>query len=163
MAQQLASQAQLLALLVAAPQRIATLTESLSWSQLHEPPAPDAWSINEILAHLRACADMWGGAIVEILAHDHPTLRAINPRTWIEKTDYREQEFRSSLQVFTLQRNELLGLMEPLASDDWQRSATVKGAGKPLELSVWSYVDRLAIHERSHIHALERITRTLRS
>ena len=163
MAQQLFPQAELLALLVAAPQRIASLTEGLSSPQLHEPLASGEWSLNEILAHLRACADMWGGYIAQIITHDHPTLRVMNPRTWIEKTDYREQAFRTSLQAFTTQRNELLALLKPLPPEDWQRSATVTGAGKPLELSVWSYANRLAIHERAHVNAVERITRTLRA
>jgi hypothetical protein len=59
-----------------------------------------------VLAHLRACADMWGNCIVEIIAHDHPTLWAINPRTWINTTDYREQLFQHSLDAFMAQRAE---------------------------------------------------------
>ena len=105
---------------------------------------------------------MWGDAIMRIIAHDHPTLRAINPRTWIEKTDYREQVFRRSLDAFAAQRADLLAVLEPLAPEGWARSATVTGAGKPLEQTVLSYGQRLARHERPHVKQIERIVRALR-
>ena len=31
---------------------------------------------------------MWGGSISTMLGEEHPTIRAINPRTWIHETDY---------------------------------------------------------------------------
>jgi len=98
------SREQVLALLSQTPQRIAALTASLEPAQLYVTPNPGEWSLNEVLAHLRACADVWGNCMVTILTQDRPTLRAVNPRTWIESTDYLEQEFQLSLQAFTTQR-----------------------------------------------------------
>ena len=41
------------------------------------------WSVNDILAHLRSCADVWGGSIEAMLAQDKPTLRiAIHFEDW---------------------------------------------------------------------------------
>jgi len=77
---------------------------------------------------------MWGKYIVEILSEDRPTIKAVNPTSWIKKTDYREQEFKPSLQAFTTQRAGLLAVLKPLAPDAWLRMATVTGAGKPREL-----------------------------
>jgi hypothetical protein len=153
------SNQQLLTMLAAAPARIAGLTAGLAPALLQESLAPDQWSANQVLAHLRACADMWGDCISAIIVHDHPTLRAINPRTWIDKTDYREQAFEPSLQVYTNQRAALVATLEPLAPEDWARVATVTGAGKPLELTVRSYAERLAVHERPHLKQIERIVR----
>ena len=45
---------QALALLAAAPPRIAALTSGLEPAQLQAAPAPEQWSANEVLAHLRA-------------------------------------------------------------------------------------------------------------
>ena len=78
------------------------------------------------------------------------------------RTDYPEQKFQSSLQAFTLQRTELLTILEPLKPKTWLRSAVVTGAGKPLELTVHSYVDRMAIHERPHLKQIKRIADTIR-
>jgi len=62
------------------------------------------WSARDLLAHLCACADVWGDCIAAILAADRPTLKAINPTTWIKSTGYREVEFQPLLGAFTAQR-----------------------------------------------------------
>jgi hypothetical protein len=155
------SHEQILTLLTATPPRIAELTDCLAPDQLLAAPNPGEWSANEVLAHLRSCADVWGSCIAEIISEDGPTLRAVNPRTWIKKTDYREQEFLPSLQAFTAQRADLLALLEPLAPEGWSRSATVTGAGKPLVRTVFFYAQWLAIHERPHIKQIERIANTM--
>src|SRR5487761_1341461 len=51
---------QVLTLLAETPARIAALTADLAPAQLHTPPNHDEWSANDVLAHLRACADVWG-------------------------------------------------------------------------------------------------------
>ena len=150
-------------MLAAAPQRIAAPTAGLAPAQLQAAPVPGEWSANQVLAHLRACADMWGNCIAEIIAHDHPTLRAVNPRTWIDKTDYREQAFQPSLHAFTAQRADLLAILEPLAPDGWARAASVTGAGAVLERTVLFYVRWLAGHERPHVKQIERIAKTIRT
>ena len=62
---------------------------------------------------------------------------------------------------FTTKRDDLLAALHPLSPAEWARSAKVTGAGKPLELTVYSYVERLAIHERSHVNQIARISKLL--
>jgi hypothetical protein len=145
---------QMLTLLAATPPRIAALTAGMAPAQLQTAPGGDAWSLNDVLAHLRACADVWGGCMMTMLAEDRPTLRAINPRAWIEQTDYREQEFPSSLRAFTAQRAELLAVLDPLPPAGWSRTATVTGAGTVLERTLLDYGVRLTRHERQHVNQI---------
>ena len=151
-----------LTLLAATPPRLAALTSGLEPGQLRTAPAPDEWSANDVLAHLRACADVWGNCISAMIAEDSPTLRAVNPRTWIKQTDYLDLAFRSSLGAFAAQRNDLLAILEPLPEEGWSRAATVTGAGRPLNRSVLSYGRWLAEHERPHVKQIERIVNTMR-
>jgi len=153
---------QILAILAQTPPRIAALTAGLLPAQLHTAPAPDEWSANDVLAHLRACADVWGGCIEMIIAQDRPTIRAVNPTTWINSTDYLEQEFQSSLHAFARQRTDLLAVLESLPPKGWSRAATVTGAGKVLERTVHSYAQWMATHERPHVKQIERIVPTMR-
>jgi hypothetical protein len=153
---------QILTMLTAAPSRLADLTKGLPPAQLLVSPEPGEWSASDVLAHLRACADMWGKYIVEILSEHKPTIKAVNPTSWIKKTDYREQEFKPSLQAFTTQRAGLLAVLKPLAPDAWSCMATVTGAGKPRERTVYTYAQWLANHERSHFKQVERIVNALR-
>jgi hypothetical protein len=152
---------QVLTLLAEAPPRIAALTAGLAPAQLHTPPNPDEWSANDVLAHLRSCADVWGNYIAVMLAQDRPTIRAVSPRTWIRKTNYLEQEFQPSLHAFTIQRTELLALLEPLAPEDWLRAATLTGAGKALGQTVLSYARGMADHERPHLKQIASIVNTM--
>lgn len=153
---------QILTMLAAAPARLADLTEDLPPAQLLASPEPGEWSARDVLAHMRACADMWGKCIAEILNEDRPTIKAVNPTTWIKKTNYRELEFQPSLQAFTAQRTELLALLKPLTPEAWSRMALVTGVGKPLERTVYTYAQWLANHERPHIKQIERIVNALR-
>lgn len=149
---------QVLNLLDETPQRIAELTDGLTPAQLRTIPGDgEEWSANDVLAHLRSCADVWGGCMEAILAEDHPTIRAINPTTWIKSTDYPELEFRPSFDAFLAQRADLLATLEPLLDDAWSRGATVTGAGRPLERTVLSYGQWLASHERTHVRQIRNI------
>ncbi|HEU4327701.1 MAG TPA: DinB family protein [Roseiflexaceae bacterium] len=157
------SSAQLLAMLAAGPPRIAELTAGLTAAQLLAAPAPGEWSANEVLAHLRSCADVWGDCIATILREDYPTIRAVNPRTWVKSTDYHEQAFQPSLEAFAAQRTALLALLEPLPPDAWSRAARVTVAGRPLERTVHSYAQWMATHERPHLKQFQQIAKTLSS
>ena len=153
---------QILTALAEAPARIAECTVGLTEAQLHAAPGPGEWSANEVLAHLRACADVWGNCIVTIINQDTPTIRAVNPRTWIVGTNYLEQDFQPSLQAFTEQRTGLLAVLGPLRPKVWARSANVIGAGKPLVRTVQSYAQWMMEHERPHLKQIKRITSTVR-
>jgi len=139
------------------PEGIAALTVGLPQARLHTPPSGGEWSVNDVLAHLRSCADMWGKYIEMIIAEDHPTIRAMNPTTWIKSTNYPEMEFALSFRAFQKQRADLLALLRPLPKAAWSRSATVTGAGRPRERTAMEYAQWLANHERSHVKHIARI------
>jgi hypothetical protein len=152
---------QVLTLIAENPERIATLTAGLTPAQLRTP-LNDGWSANDVLAHLRSCADVGGKFIAAILAEDRPTLRAVDPRTWIKRTNYPELEYRPSLRSFARQRADLLAILEPLPQKDWSRAATVTGGGIARERTVHSYAQWLARHERTHLKQIGRIVASLR-
>jgi hypothetical protein len=152
---------QVLTLLTETPPRIAALTSGLKPAQLYAASSQGEWSANDVLAHLRSCADVWGSCIEVILDQEIPTIRAINPRTWIKKTDYLELKFQLSLHIFATQRAELLAVLEPLAPEDWLLAATVTGGGKPRKQTVHNYARRLALHERTHVNQIKRIVNTI--
>jgi hypothetical protein len=149
-------------LLAEAPPRLTAVTAGLSSARLRIAPNQQGWSPNDVLAHLRSCADVWGNCIAAILAEDRPTLRAINPRTWIKTTNYPELEFRPSLRSFAKQRADLLTVLESLPPRAWLRAATVTGAGAVLERTVHFYAQWLATHERTHLKQIARLVKARR-
>ncbi|MEP6639880.1 MAG: DinB family protein [Chloroflexota bacterium] len=153
---------EIMAILPETPRRIASLTEGLTPAQLHASPEPDAWSVNDVLAHLRACHDVLGGSMLRIVAEDRPAWKGMNPRAWIKKTDYPEWEFAPAFAAFRKQRAELLAVLEPLPPDGWQRTATVTGMiGETYERSARYYGDWMAGHERAHWKHVGRIVAAL--
>lgn len=153
--------AEVLALLAATPPGITALTRGLTPAQLRTRAEPDEWSATEVLAHLRSCADVWGTALATLLTEDAPTIRAVNPTTWMERTDYPALAFATSLRAYTRQRADLLARLEPLPPAAWDRAATITGAGRPLRWSVWFYAQRMARHERQHLRQFQAIAAAL--
>jgi hypothetical protein len=108
-------------LLAETPRRIISASKGIESARLHFRPDKEAWSANDILAHLRSCADVWGKSILAMITQNHPTLRYVSPRTWIRKTNYPELEFHLSLDAFVKQRNELLTSLKSLEIKNWSR------------------------------------------
>jgi hypothetical protein len=154
---------QLLALLKESSPRISAATKGVPAARLQAVPAGDEWSPNDVLAHMRSCADVWGDSIRRTLDEDDPTIRAISPRRWIKDTNYPTLQFGPSLRAFSKQRAELLKVLDPLPPKAWTRAANVTGAGKPLRLTVHHFVERIAIHERAHVKQIAHMVGPTRS
>jgi hypothetical protein len=148
--------AEALALLRENASRVAMLTDGLPAKRLHTAPAPGEWSPNDVLAHIRACCDVWGGNIARVLAEDHPTFPGMNPRTWMKRTDYLQWHFEDASRAFATQREALLATLHALTADAWQRTATVTSYGQSNERTLLSYASQLAKHERTHVRQIER-------
>jgi hypothetical protein len=149
---------EIMAILPATPGTLAALTNELTAAQLHTPPEPDGWSVNDVLAHLRACGDVLGGNAIRIVTEDHPSWKAMSPRTWQRRSGYQDWEFAPAFEAFARQRADLLAVLEPLSPTDWERTATVSvPPAKTYEYSARYYADWLAGHERAHLRTLPRI------
>lgn len=144
-----------LRLLADIPGRIEALSRGQSEDRLCRAPEEGAWSANDILAHLRACADVWGGSIQSMIGRDHPTLRYVSPRTWIRKTTYLMQPFANSLLAFTTQRQVLVLALSALGPAEWARGATFTGTTRGREQTVLTYSHRMAAHELEHCAQLQ--------
>ena len=140
-----------LEVLAATPVRLAAVS-----GEVDRRPSPDEWSAAEVLAHLRACGEVWGGCVRRLLAEDRPTIRALNPRTYQERTDWAGLGWADHLTAFTAERASLLEVLQGLPPADWERSALVTGAGRPVERTVLVYAEWIASHERPHVKQVER-------
>jgi len=135
------------------PQRIASLTAGLDESRLHAARAPGEWSVVDILAHLRGCADVWSYSIYAMLILDNPELAYIHPRAWAKKQDYATVRFAENFQAFAVGRQNLLRILAGLSFDEWDRSA--RFIGKANTYTVFGETMRMALHEFDHWQQLE--------
>jgi hypothetical protein len=137
-------------LLAETPLRIAHLTESIEAARLHARQE-NQWSVIDILAHLRACADVWGASMDAMLTENSPTLSHIHPRKWVKETNYLKLPFHESFQALIEQRERLLITLKKLSFEDWSRAATIAGR----KHTVFTQARRIAKHEKEHCDQIE--------
>jgi hypothetical protein len=123
------------------------ITRDASEEQLQHKASKQDWSVRDILAHLRACSDVWGNSIETMLADENPVLPDVHPRHWLKQTNYLDRSFRESLQALASQRVKMLSVLRQLAFEDWARPAMIGGR----KHTVFSQVRRMAKHEAEHI------------
>ena len=138
-------------LLEETPLRISRMIQGVDETRLQFKSDKNEWSANDILAHLRACADVWGDSIEKMIATDGSTLPYVHPRQWVKNTGYHELPFGKSFQAFKAQRRKLLKMLKNLPFEDWARGAIIKGR----EHTVFSQVRRMAKHESEHVGQIE--------
>lgn len=141
--------------LAATPRHLASVSRGKGQTRLHAKPGEGVWSPNEILTHLRICADVWGKSIWLMMTQNHPTLRYVSPRSLLKKTNYLELEFTASLNAFTQQRKELLKSLKALPHKDWLQGATFTATTRGREQTIFSYAQRMANHESGHCEQIE--------
>jgi hypothetical protein len=134
------------------PRRLTVASANVDETRLRLKPDPSGWSALDNLAHLRACADVWGASIEAMLADDEPTLPDIHPRKWQKQVKY-PKVFVESLQAFIVQRKKLLEALKPLQFEDWSRGAQIGGRRH----TVFTQVRRMAKHEAQHCEQIETI------
>jgi hypothetical protein len=135
------------------PQRIFACTNGMDEVRLSTPPAPDEWSIVEILAHVRAAAEVWSDSIYAMLSQDNPELTYIHPRTWMKKQGYAKLSFAENFQSYKVGRDKLLRTLAGLSFEDWSRSA--RFIGKANTYTVFGETLRMALHDADHANQLE--------
>ena len=151
---------QILALLAQGPPRIEQATRGVQITQLHLRSEAEPWSVSDILAHLRACSDMWGASINAMITQDNPTRRYVSPRSWMKKPKYAEQEFKVALDTFTGERQKLVKMLAALDETGWERRGTFTGTSpRQRDQTVWSYSERIVNHEQPHLEQIESLLR----
>ena len=145
----------LLGLLREAPIRIAAATEGVDPARLHERTATEPWSVNDILAHLRAAADTRERFIARMATGEHATLSYQSPRSELRKTNYVDLPYADNLAAFRSQRASLVERLEALPAEHWSRGSLIRDRPE----TVASYVRYLTDHETAHCEQIETLLR----
>jgi uncharacterized damage-inducible protein DinB len=145
-------------LLREAPIRIAAATEGLDPARLHERTAAEPWSVNDILAHVRAAADARERFIDRMATGEHATLAYQSPRSELRRANYVDLPFAENLAAYRALRASLVDRLESLPTGDWSRGSRIRDRPE----TVASYVRYLIDHETAHCEQIEALLRQLR-
>ncbi|OXM86211.1 DinB family protein [Paenibacillus rigui] len=129
----------------------------LSEEQLKQKPAPDKWSITEVLSHLADHNIVVSLRIRKIIAEPHAELPAFQQDPWVSESKANESSAEDILAVFRalLTYNSLL--FQRLSPEDWNKSGiNFKGESVTLLSAVQGFVK----HVQTHLGQIDRIKGT---
>jgi hypothetical protein len=141
----------------ATPKKLQRLVGRASASKLRKRPAPDKWSIAEIVAHLADTELVGSWRIRLILGSPGAPIQAFDQDDWVQALHYDKRDTRKALEQFRVVRETNLALFKTLTPDQWKHSGLHSERG--IE-TVEHIVRMFAGHDLNHIAQIERILAT---
>ena len=129
---------------------IAGLTEE----ELRFKPAPDKWSIHEIIIHLADAEIVGVSRLKKVLAEDRPLLTSYDQDAWANSLEYDRQDREHHLLLFKMLRESMQPSLETLSAEQSERIGMHDEAG---ELSFRQLMERYVSHVRDHLGQIERV------
>ena len=143
------SVAELVDALAPTPDRVAALAAGLDARLLRQRPAPDEWSMKEVLAHLMELEHRLFLPRLQLMAtQDHPRFEAFDPVAWARERDRRDGRFEDDLAEFRRARGETLAYLRALPPGATDRPG-LSGHFGPVTLA--QYATHAADHDLEHL------------
>jgi DinB superfamily len=138
----------------ATPKKLESLVKRAPVSKLRKRPAPDKWSVGEILAHLADTEIVVGWRIRSILGAPGTPIQAFDQDAWAAAGNYAKRDPRKSLEQFRAVRDANLALYKSLHPEQWKHFGMHAERG---EESLQRILHMMAGHELNHLSQIERI------
>jgi hypothetical protein len=136
------------------PDRLAKLVKGVPKSKLAKRPAPDKWSVAEILAHLADTEIVGGWRIRLILGSSGVPIQAFDQDTWIGALHSSHRDPHEAIQTFRALRQANLALLKSLTPEQWENHGMHSERGKETVLHI---TKMFAGHDLNHIRQIEAI------
>lgn len=138
----------------AAPSTLAKLLKRISPTRARKRPAPDKWSIAEIVAHLADTEFAMGWRVRMVLGQPGEPIQPFDQDAWAAALRYEKRDMRKSLEQYRNLREANVALLKSLTPDDWKKSAIHPERG---EQTVRVIAEMTAGHDLNHFAQIERI------
>ena len=143
-----------LAIQSATAKQLNRLIKGVSAAKLRRRPAPEKWSVSEIIAHL-ADAEMVGGFRLRlILGSPGAAIVAYDQDSWAKSGHYDKRDPRKSLEQFSVLREWNLALLRSLDPEQWKHYGVHSERGQE---SIEDTVRMFAGHDLNHLRQIEKI------
>ncbi len=137
------------------PQRIAAAVSGLSDTILRYKPAPDQWSILEVLGHLADVEIVYAYRFRQMLADRKPVIAPMDQNAWATRLGYSEESPAELVAAYGLNRHRTLQLLRRLKPGDLEKSAYHPELQR--DVTVAEYVAKIAAHGANHLAQIERL------
>jgi hypothetical protein len=133
---------------------LATVLTGAAGEEVDYSPAPDKWTIRQIMAHL-ADAELVGAHRLRlVIAEDNPTLTSFDEKAWTRNLHYARRKPTQSLETFRRLRAENYELLRELPESVFERAGSHTENGP---VSLRSLLQSYADHAESHARQLQAI------
>ena len=134
--------------------KLERLIEGVSTAKLRKRPAPDKWSVGEILAHLAETEIVGGFRMRLILGAPGTAVPAFDQDAWVISGHYAKRDPRKSLEQFRAMRETNLALLKSLTPEQWKHHGIHAERG----VETIEHIARLyAGHDINHMKQIEGI------
>jgi hypothetical protein len=134
--------------------KLERLIKGVPTGKLRKRPAPDKWSVSEILAHL-ADAEIVGGFRMRlILGAPGTPIAAFDQDSWVTSGHYAKRDPRKSVEQFRVVREANLALLKSLTPDQWKHYGMHAERGQE---TIERIVRIFAGHDINHLQQIEKI------
>lgn len=138
----------------AAPAKLASLVKGKTRKQLTRRPAPDKWSVAEIMAHLADAEIAISWRIRQILARNAIPIQAYDQDAWAGTFQYVKRDPRQSLANFRALREANLALLKSVPRKLWENYGVHEERGNE---TVAHIVRMVSGHDINHLRQIEAI------
>jgi len=143
-----------LKLQAAAPARLAKLLKGVSPAKARKRPAPNKWSIAEIVAHIADTELVGGYRIRAILGAPGTQIIGFDQDAWVTALHYEKRDLKKSFEQYRALREANLALLKSLTPEQWKHYGIHNERGQE---SVETVVKMFAGHDINHFQQIERI------
>lgn len=148
-----------LAVQAATHKKLAKLIKGVPPAKLKKRPAPDKWSVAEILAHLADCEIVAGWRMRLILGSPGTPVSGFDQDSWAEAGHYSRRDARKSLEQFRAFREANLSLLKSLKPEQWKHHGVHSERGVE---TIERVTVMFAGHDLNHTRQIEAILKKKR-
>ncbi len=139
-----------LEVLRASPARLAEVLARLTPEQVEHKPAPNKWSVREVIAHLADCEVAWSWRLRQTFAEENPLLQPFDQDLWAGAyASYSLEQARATWQAL---RSWNVAFLGGLAEEQKARTAIHATFG---QITLWTIAGIAAGHDLHHLRALK--------
>ena len=140
--------------LASSPRQLARLIQGVTKKKLAKRPAPDKWSVTEILAHLADTELVQGFRLRSILGASGCAIQGFDQDEWARYSDYAKHDPALSIEAYRVTRERTVRLLKSLPRDAWDRYGMHSERGKE---TVTRVTEMMAGHDLNHLKAIREI------
>jgi DinB superfamily len=136
------------------PELLASALTGAAGPEVDYKPAPEKWSVRQIMAHLSDAEIVAVERFRRVIAEDDAPLTGYDEKAWANKLDYNRRKPSQSLETFRRIRTENYELLKELPEETFERKGVHSERG---EMTLVQLLEIYARHAEKHAEQIRNV------